>query len=57
MAAMSPVSTAVSGLPSNASGSTVVSSVLGKQLTKSAASAGSAMRALRSLRDCSTAAL
>src|SRR5215469_5457768 len=57
MARMSPVSTAVSGLPSKVSGSTVVSSVLGKQLRKRQESSGSAMRALRSLRKVSTAAL
>ena len=37
MAGMSPVMTAVSGLPSKVPGSTVVSSVLGKQLRKRAA--------------------
>src|SRR6185312_11635212 len=54
MAGMSPVITTVSGFPSNLPGSTVVSSVLGKQLEKSRANSGSSMRARIAAMYCST---
>lgn len=56
IAGISPVTTVVSGLPSNVEKCTVVSSVFGKQFVKSAASSGSPICTRVSCKNCSTAA-